>query len=117
MSVEFRNNSTAVKAQMEANIKRALTAMGIEAVAMTVDNIKGNKYGNPIVKSGTLRDSIEKEVNLNDETVTIGSRTEYAPMVHEGTGRMAGRPFLKDAILENKETLRDVAARELEKGF
>lgn len=35
-----------------------------------------------------------------NESMVVGTPAEYAIFVHEGTSRMEGRPFLKDAIEE-----------------
>ena len=48
------------------------------------------------VATGTLRRSITSRVEGN--AAYVGSAVEYAPFVHEGTSRMAGRPFLQEGI-------------------
>lgn len=52
------------------------------------------------VDTGRLQGSIQYEVKENDGMV--GTNVEYAPYVHEGTSRMRGRPFLRDAGEKNK---------------
>ena len=58
--VTFTNNKAAVQQQMEANIDRALTAMGEEAVGEVKNPIKRG-YDKPIRKTGTLEESITHE--------------------------------------------------------
>lgn len=115
--VKFTNNSTQVMAQLKDNKKAALTAMGIKAVGLTVAQME-HGYGKPIRKTGTLMGSISSKVgNSGKDTVDVGSGIEYAPLVHEGTSRMAGRPYLRDALTEGKEALQNIAAAYLKQGF
>ena len=56
------------------------------------------------VDTGRLQGSIQHEVKGKEGIV--GTNVEYAPYVHEGTSRMPGRPFLRDAGERNKEKIR-----------
>lgn len=115
--VKFTDNSAKVLAMIENNKKAALTAMGIKAVGLTVQKMQ-NGYGAPIRKTGMLMSSISSEVeNSGKDTVDVGSNVEYAPFVHEGTSRMAGRPYLRDAIMEGKTQLQAVTEAYLKQGF
>ncbi|MBQ2701332.1 MAG: hypothetical protein IJF65_09295 [Clostridia bacterium] len=58
--VTFTNNKAAVQQQMEANIDRALTAMGEEAVGLVVSQMQ-RSYGKPIRQTSTLMRSITHE--------------------------------------------------------
>ena len=113
--VTFTSNKAAVQRQMEANIDRALTAVGEEAVGKVKKQMK-HGYDKPIHKTGTLEGSIaHKRVSSRSEAV--GTNVKYATFVHEGTSRMKGRPFLKDGILNNQKRLVKVAAETLKQGF
>lgn len=114
--VKFTNNSTQVMAQLKDNKKAALTAMGIKAVGLTVAQME-HGYGKPIRKTGTLMGSISSKVKISKSAVDVGSSIEYAPLVHEGTSRMTGRPYLRDALTEGKEALQNIAAAYLKQGF
>jgi hypothetical protein len=50
-------------------------------------------------------------------TEDVGTNVEYATFVHEGTSKMAGRPYLKDGITGAKNRLQKVAEAYLKKGF
>jgi hypothetical protein len=51
------------------------------------------------VDTGRLRGSITWEFFVDDTVgVRIGTNVSYGYFVHEGTSRMAGRPFLADAL-------------------
>lgn len=56
------------------------------------------------VDTGNLRSSIE--ATISDLEVDVGTDCEYAGFVHDGTYRMAARPFLDtaaDTVLEDIE--------------
>lgn len=116
MSVNFRDNSAAVKSQMAQNITRALTAMGEVGLEMVIDTMNTG-YDRKIYLTGDLQRSIAFEVDEAKQTTTWGSNLSYAPWVHDGTARMAGRAFLTDGLLNNKDVLQDVAAKEIKRGY
>ena len=113
--VTFTSNKAAVQRQMEANIDRALTAMGEEAVGLVVSQMQRG-YGKPIRQTGTLMRSITNE-RASPRTEAVGTNVKYATFVHEGTSRMKGRPYLKDGILNGQKLLVTVAAETLKQGF
>lgn len=123
-TIKVEDNSKLVLEAEEKAIENALFAMGIKAVEGSVDAISG-KYGIPkAVDTGRLRASISfitptdgggsGEVNTHSEagdkltgtaeknSVVVGSNVEYADYVHNGTSRMAGRPFLRVGIEQTK---------------
>jgi len=54
---------------------------------------------------GNLRDSINHKVLKLELSVKIGTPVEYAPFVELGTSKMAAQPFLRPAVLQNKEAI------------
>ena len=100
---------------MVQNVGNALTAMGIKAVGLTVEKMVSG-YGAPIWDTGTLMRSITFEKVGGEDAILVGSPVEYAGYVHDGTSKMAGRPFLRDAIFEGADALKAVAQNELGKG-
>jgi len=116
VEVKVTDNTDKVMQIMKGNVEKALTAMGQLAVEMTVDQMNTG-YGKPIYKTGDLQRSITFETDVADQTVTIGTDITYGIYVHEGTSKMAARPFLKDAIMNNMDMLQETAANELKKDF
>lgn len=116
MSVNFKDNSGAIKRQMAGNVARALTAMGHVGVEATIKTMESG-YGDPVHETGDLMRSITFEAEPAEEKVTWGTNIEYGPFVHEGTQHMKDRPFLRDGILKNQGMLTDMAKHELKKGF
>ena len=117
VQVRLNDNSDRVRAQMAGNIKKALTAMGDEAVHLILNKMKAG-YGKPIWQTGDLMRDVSYEVDRSGEnTVDVGNTLEYAPFVHEGTQRMRGRPYIRDALNEGGTALQNVAANALRDGF
>ena len=84
--------------------RRAVVA--IEAVGIKAEGYAKLELENPPrrIDTGRLRNSITHttENKPGEHTAYIGTNTEYAPYVHEGTVRMAPNRFLKNAIDRNK---------------
>ena len=133
-SIRIKDNSQLVLEEAEKATERALYAIGVKAVEGSVDAISG-KYGIPsAVDTGRLRASISfitptkkgdsgqpKPANAqaSDEltgtaeqnTVVVGSNVEYAEYVHNGTSKMAGRPFLREGIDKTKDEMQEQAEK------
>ena len=115
IKVTFKSNRNDVLRQLEANIDRALDAVGEEAVGLVVAQMRSG-YGKPIRQTGNLMGSITHE-RENSRTEAVGTNVEYATFVHEGTRRMKGRPFLKDGILNHQGRIQKVLSEYLKQGF
>lgn len=117
MAVSFKDSSDAVREQLNRNVSAALHAVGVKAVGRTVINMQYG-YGRPIRRTGDLMGDVSFEVERSGKgTVDIGNSLEYAPHVHEGTSKMAGRPYLRDALTASENLLKETAAEYLKKGF
>lgn len=115
--VRFNDNSDAVLSAVHGNVVRALTAMGTEAVGQIVRQMQTG-YGRPIWQTGNLQRDVSYEVERSGEnTVDVGSSLEYALFVHEGTSRMAGRPYIRDGVMNNLDKLKRVASEYLKAGM
>ena len=119
MSVEIRftDNSASVLSKVSGNVRAALTAMGTKGVGLTVDQMQSG-YGRPIRQTGNLMRDVAYEVERSGKnTVDIGNSLKYGPFVHEGTYKMAGRPYLRDALTKGRDALQQAAAAQLKQGF
>lgn len=133
-TVRVQDNSKLVLEDLEEAMERALYAIGVKAVEGSVDAISGRYDIKPAVDTGRLRASISfitptqkgdsgqpKPANAQagDEltgtaeqnTVVVGSNVEYAEHVHNGTSRMAGRPFLREGIDKTKDQMQEQAEK------
>ena len=88
-----------------------------EAVWLTVEAIKDEAKLRCPVKSGTLRDSIDSEM---DESTPVGEAigyvytdgsAHYDQYVHDGTVRNGPNPFLRIAADNNEEIFYDYVGR------
>ena len=133
-SIRIKDNSQLVLEEFEKAVERALYAIGVKAVEGSVDAISGKYDTAPAVDTGRLRASISfitptqkgdsgqpKPANAQagDEltgtaeqnTVVVGSNVEYAEPVHNGTSKMAGRPFLREGIDKTKDKMQEQAEK------
>ena len=133
-TIRVQNNSQLALEELEKATERALYAIGVKAVEGSVDAISGRYDIDPAVDTGRLRASISfitptdkgnsgqpKPANAQagDEltgtaeqnTVVVGSNVSYSEFVHNGTSRMAGRPFLREGIDKTKDQMQEQAEK------
>lgn len=134
ITIRIENNANLAKEELEKATERALYAIGVKAVEGSVDAISGRYDIDPAVDTGRLRASISfitptqkggsgqpKPANaqVGDEltgkaeqnTVVVGSNVEYAEYVHNGTSKMAGRPFLREGIEKTRDKMQEQAEK------
>lgn len=112
MGIEFKDNSKSVLNAMEVAQKKALTAIGMAAVEVTTDYMQ-TRYGKPIRQTGDLMRDVNFRVRVEDDAVDYGVSLSYGVWVHNGTARMAARPFLRDAGIENIDIWEEIAAEHI----
>lgn len=72
------------------------------------------------VDSGTLRDSIEYEVNENKKEVKYGSTLtdeDYPVFIELGTSKMEAQPYIEPALDNNRNRLIEYARTLLSRGM
>jgi len=116
MSVQFKDKSKEVLNKFKENKVKALTAVGQECVNITLDNMR-NKYYKDIHLTGDLKRDVNFNVRASDQCVDIGNSLNYGIWVHEGTGRMKARPYLRDTASENTEKWKQIFIQYLGKNF
>lgn len=117
MPVRFDDHSAEIKAQLARNVKTALTAIGQKGVELTLGQMESG-YGKPIRQTGDLMRDVSFAVeNSGPNSVDVGNSLEYAPFVHDGTYKMAGRPYLRDAIMGGRGAIQSIAEQYLKQGF
>lgn len=125
--VRFVNNSAMILRRIGTNSQAAMDAaaeMLVEAVQEKMLYGYSDVHGNPphteIVDTGRLFESIDAAVSRDSQnafSVEVGTNVPYAIYVHEGTHKLKGRPFISDAILENREKLKELLSTDLKIGF
>lgn len=102
---------------MQRNVRKLMTAWGQEGVGLTVEQMESG-YGKPIRDTGNLiRDVSYAVENSGPDSVDIGNTLEYGPYVHDGTRKMAGRPYLRDGLIGGTDRLREIAEEILPEGM
>jgi len=109
MDIQFIDYSRQVLMAMHEAEIAALTAIGLAAVEVTTDYMQ-SRYGKPIRITGDLMRDVNFRVNTDEKETDIGNSLEYAPWVHNGTARLTSRPYLNDAIIENPDIWKEIAA-------
>lgn len=116
-SIKFTDHSSEIIEQINRNVKVALTAVGLKGVELTTEKMLSG-YGRPIRKTGDLLRNVKCAVeNSGENTVDVGNDLEYAPFVHDGTYKMAGRPYLRDALMDGKEKITEIAEAYMKQGL
>ena len=133
-TIRVQNNSQLVLDALVETTERALYAIGVKAVEGSVNAISGRYDIDPAVDTGRLRASMSiitttekggsgqpKHANAQagDEltgtaeqnTVVVGSNVSYSEFVHNGTSKMAGRPFLREGIDKTKDQMQEQAEK------
>lgn len=116
MGVTFKDNGQKIKSMMQGNIKAGLTAMGQTATEMIVNEMNYGFYRR-IYLSGDLQRDVNFKPIPDQQIVKVGSSLEYAVPVHEGTGKMPARPYIKNGIMNNKDAIFETGQEYLKKGF
>ncbi|MBU5485964.1 HK97 gp10 family phage protein [Clostridium sp. MSJ-11] len=103
--MKFEKKFDKAKESINNNLIKALEEIGKLVTAESQMNTP--------VDTGNLRRS--QGYKVNKDRVEIGSNIDYASFVHEGTSKQKAQPFLKDAVMENIEEIREIAKEHLSK--
>lgn len=68
------------------------------------------------VDTGRLRNSITHALNMDEESVYIGTNVEYASYVENGTSRRKGVYFLRGAAQDHGSYYRSIMEKHLKNG-
>lgn len=118
VKIKLTDNSRIVLQTMDGNIAAALEAMGIKGVNLVLWQMRQG-YGKPIRITGDLQRDVQSEVDVGSKVVRIGNTLNYASYVHDGTSKMAGRPYILDGLsgAGHGKQLLQVAEEALKNGF
>ena len=118
VKITLTDHSADVLSMIAANVSRALTAMGTVAVGLIIGQMLRG-FGRPIRKTGTLIGDVNYEIHQETKSVDVGNSKTYAIFVHEGTNRMAARPYITNALTSasGADAIRTAAENALRHGF
>lgn len=97
------NNKDEILKQLGSRVPMVLEKLGLVA--------EGYAKRLCPVDTGRLRNSITHTVRGN--TVYIGTNVDYAPYVEMGTSRTRAQPFIRPAIVDNRDEYRRIVNQEL----
>lgn len=128
MQTTFNSNLVTVVNQMLGNMDDARMQLKEEAVEWVQYQMlygyhepHGADRHTEIYDTGHLsEEGIESDSakdSQNTFTVVVGTNVPYARYVHEGTYKLHGRPFLRDALEGHAQDIQDICAENLKKGF
>jgi len=103
------DNTGEARSEKDAAVERALTAVGMFLEGEAKLELESDPRR---VDTGNLRNSV---TNVVEETsVHVGTNVEYGIYVHEGTRKMAANRFLRNALQNNIDQIRQYLQNELE---
>jgi phage gpG-like protein len=85
-NIKIIDNSRKIKKAMQDGVEAALEAIGNQAVSYAKHIITTESR----VDTGNLRNSINHQVEMDEEAVYVGTNVEYAVYNEYGTGKYAG---------------------------
>lgn len=111
MGIYYTDNFAQARTQLNN-----LTVQGLIQVALYV---VGEAKRRCPVDTGYLRGSIGYAIvrTGNRTILRIYTNVEYAEFVHEGTRRMEGRPFIRDAIEQKQAQIFRIIGEALRRGL
>lgn len=77
----------------------------VRAMNRVILTIKANSMRVTPVRTGNLRRSIHARTEAGGDRGRVGTNVNYARWVHDGTRRMAARPFFKMGMEASKEAI------------
>ena len=117
-SFTFKSNLQAVKATITGRADKAFSQLAEESVKWVRLNMM-HGYSDPhgldqhteIYQTGELFRSIKAEFDRKLfvlHQLKVGSDKDYAVYVHNGTRKLKGRAFIRDALIDNEDKIADI---------
>ena len=115
--MSLKNNIKMVEAALRGKLNEAKENLSDESVEWIHDKML-NGYNEPhgadghteIWMTGDLYGSIQSkpEGGLTGFKINVGTDVDYASYVHNGTRKLNGRPFIRDAMMDNIDKIQDI---------
>lgn len=115
VNVTFKSNLALFRQLLAGNLSNAMADIRDEAVDWVHEKMLhgySDRHGpdghTAIYDTGALYNSIKADIKTNlllNHELTIGTDMEYAVFVHNGTRKLKGRPFIRDALIENQSKI------------
>lgn len=115
MVVRLVLHTDEVLEKVERNKEAALTAAATEAQAAIKDYMVGG-YDRPAYDTGALYRDVQYDFK-DENTVDVGNTLGYAPYVHDGTYKMAARPYIRDGVMNAAEVIQEIFEAYISQGL
>ena len=102
-------NDRKLLSEIEKDMNDKLILAGEIVKSKTQENI----VSDGLVKTGKYRDSIDYEVDNEEQKVMIGTNVEYAPFLELGTKYIQPHFCLTNALRNSKKTLEKLFGKKL----
>ena len=122
-NVKFQSSADYVMDNVRGALKKASAELEEETVEWVQEKMLYG-YSDPhgpdghteIYQSGDTINSVEAKpegASQNAFTIRVGVKTDYAVYVHNGTRKLKGRPFLRDALIDNTDKVKQIIEKTL----
>lgn len=122
-NVKFKSEVNIVRSQVTGALESAASELKEKSIEWVQEKMLYG-YSDPhgpdghteIVDTGATFDSVEADTQRNSQdsyTVKAGVQTDYAVFVHNGTRKLKGRPFLRDAMMEHISDIESIMRKHM----
>lgn len=116
LAAELRRRHGIIRSKVHEKMTKA--AANVEGRAKVYCTPGESPYSKAPYQTGFLRAAMTSGVITEGQNVVgvVGNGASYALAVHEGTSRMGARPFILDAIRDERETTAAILGEAVEEG-
>lgn len=122
-NVKFKSEVNIVRSQVTGALESAASELKEKSIEWVQEKMLYG-YSDPhgpdghteIVDTGATFDSVDADTQRNSQdsyTVKAGVQTDYAVFVHNGTRKLKGRPFLRDAMMEHVSDIESIMKKHM----
>ena len=122
-NVKFKSEVNIVRSQVTGALEAASNELKEKSIEWVQEKMLYG-YSDPhgpdgrteIVDTGATFDSVDADTQRNSQdsyTVKAGVQTDYAVFVHNGTRKLKGRPFLRDAMMEHVSDIESIMKKHM----
>lgn len=113
MTFKFTDNTNDV-----LNAMQAVKSLMLEDMGRTAEGHAKVELGKTPkrIDTGNLRNSIAHQVDMTEDSVSVGTNVEYGIYVHEGTRKMTPNRFLRNSIMMYADQYKRIIMRHLKNG-
>lgn len=119
ISYSFKDNRDVITDRVLTNFAESADEIKEQSIEWTREQMVYG-YPNPVYDTGATFDSVNATVqrsSQNSFSVTVGTGTDYTVYVHNGTYKMAARPFIRDALEGHISEIAAIVGAKLKAGF